>query len=250
MTETEAREQAMRTELEELAAQIRYHEQAYRAGQPEISDPVFDDLVDRYTELADALGVAPQQRPDSKPGDDHTEGFAQVTHAVPMLSLEKLSPNRRDGKGGAVSLSEQLAQWLERRRKDLELAPEQPLPLIVEPKIDGVSVSLLYEDGKLVRAVTRGDGRQGDDITKQIRQAQAAPQHLKPLRGLLEVRGELYWPRPKFDAYNAGLREAGHETIANPRNGCAGMIKRKELAGLEKVGITCFMYSVPLVQGP
>jgi DNA ligase (NAD+) len=250
MTETGAREQAMHEELEELAAQIRHHEEAYRAGQPEISDAVFDDLVERYAELADALGVAPQARPDSKPGDDHTEGFAQVTHTVPMLSLEKLSPNRRDSKGEAVPLSEQLTQWLERRRKDLELGPEQPLPLFVEPKIDGISVSLLYEDGKLVRAVTRGDGTQGDDITKQIRQAQAAPRSLKPLRGLLEVRGELYWPRPNFDAYNETLRQAGHETIANPRNGCAGMIKRKELAGLETVGITCFLYSVPWAQGP
>jgi DNA ligase (NAD+) len=250
MTETAAREQALRKELDELAAQLRYHEQAYRAGQPEISDPVFDELAERYAELADALGVAREQRPDGKPGDDHTEGFAQVEHSVPMLSLEKLSPNRRDSKGEPVPLAEQLAQWLERRRKDLELGAERPLPLIVEPKIDGVSVSLLYEDGKLVRAVTRGDGTQGDDITKQIRQARAAPQNLKSLQGQLEVRGELYWPRPAFDAYNESLRKAGHETIANPRNGCAGMIKRKELVGLEQVGITSFLYSVPWAQGP
>jgi DNA ligase (NAD+) len=232
-------------ELAELEAQIRYHEQLYRAGTPEVSDAVFDDLVDRYTELADALGVVVAARPDQKPGDDHTEGFAQVEHLSPMLSLEKLTPNRRDAKGAAVPMIEQLAQWIERRRKDLELVEGAPLRLLVEPKIDGVSVSLRYEQGKLRRAVTRGDGHKGDDITKQIRQARAVPLELPGLRGQIEVRGELYWPRPAFDAYNAKLKAAGEETIANPRNGCAGVIKRKELAGLESVGIRSFLYSVP-----
>jgi DNA ligase (NAD+) len=239
----------MRVELAELEAQIRHHEQAYRAGTPEVSDGVFDDLVARYSELADALGIAVAERPDAKPGDDHTEGFAQVAHVVPMLSLEKLTPNRRDSKGVGVPIAEQLGQWLERRRKDLELAPEAALPLIVEPKIDGISVSLLYESGELQRAVTRGDGQKGDDITKQIRQARAVPLRLKGASGRIEARGELYWPRPMFDAYNERMRAAGAETIANPRNGCAGMIKRKELSGLESIGITSFLYAVPWAEG-
>src|ERR1700748_3766141 len=111
--------ETMRSELNELAAQLRHHEKAYRAGQPEISDAMFDELFDRYAELADALGVPKEERPDAKPGDDHTEGFAQVSHVVPMLSLEKLTPNRRDSKGVAVPIAEQFAQWIERRRKDL-----------------------------------------------------------------------------------------------------------------------------------
>jgi DNA ligase (NAD+) len=232
-------------ELEELDAQIRYHEALYREGKPEVTDAVFDDLVDRYTELADALGVSDGQRPDKKPGDDHTEGFAQVEHLVPMLSLEKLTPNRRDSKGVSVPMNEQLGQWVERRRRELELVESAGLSMVVEPKIDGISVSLLYESGKLRRAVTRGDGRKGDDITKQIQQARAVPLQLKAAGGKLEVRGELYWPRPDFDRYNEQLREAGHETIANPRNGCAGIVKRKELAGLENVGIRSFLYAVP-----
>jgi DNA ligase (NAD+) len=239
----------MRVELLELEAQIRHHEQAYRAGTPEVSDGVFDELVERYSELADALGVEAAARPDTKPGDDHTEGFAQVAHVVPMLSLEKLTPSRRDSKGGSVPITEQLGQWLDRRRKDLELAPEIALPLIVEPKIDGISVSLLYAAGELQRAVTRGDGQKGDDITKQIRQARAVPAKLRGATGRIEVRGELYWPRPMFDAYNERMRAAGAETIANPRNGCAGMIKRKELAGLEGIGITSFLYAVPWAEG-
>jgi DNA ligase (NAD+) len=236
-------------ELGQLAEQIRYHERAYRAGKPEILDSVFDELAERYAELASALGVAPEARVDSRLADDHTEGFAQVVHIVPMLSLEKLTPNRRDGKGEAVTIAEQFGQWLERRRKDLELPATAALPLIVEPKIDGISVSLLYESGKLMRAATRGDGHRGDDITKQVLRAEAVPARLGFVQGSMEVRGELYWPRPKFDAYNEGLRDAGHEMIANPRNGCAGLIKRKELAGLETIGITSFLYAVPWAEG-
>lgn len=240
-----ADEDAQRKELAQLEQQIRHHEKLYREGQPEVSDAIFDDMVDRYAELADALGVAVAERADAKPGDDHMEGFAQVEHKLPMLSLEKLTPNRRDSKGAAVPIAEQLSQWIERRRKDLELSAQAPLRLIVEPKIDGIGVSLLYEAGQLVRAVTRGDGRKGDDITKQIRQARAVPLALPGLKGSVEVRGELYWPRAAFDAHNERLRAAGLETIANPRNGCAGMVKRKELEGLEQVGITSFLYSVP-----
>jgi DNA ligase (NAD+) len=249
MTGTDDTRALETAQLAQLEAEIRRHEALYRAGSPEIADSEFDELVDRYSELADALGVTVAERPDAQPGDDHTEGFAQVEHLVPMLSLEKLTPNRRDTKGAAVSMPVQLGQWVDRRRKDLELTESTPLRLIVEPKIDGVSVSLLYEAGRLRRAVTRGDGHKGDDITKQIQKAQAVPLELPKLQGKIKVRGELYWPRPAFDAWNEKLRAAGDETIANPRNGCAGMIKRKEVDPLEGVGIKSFLYSVPWSEG-
>lgn len=240
----------LRGEFDALAEQIRAYEQAYRAGEPQISDAEFDDLFDRYTDLADQLGVAQPERLDTKPGDDHTEGFVQIKHLVPMLSLEKLSPNRRDSKGASLAIAEQLDLWVERRRKDLELSPDSALPLLVEPKIDGISVSLLYERGQLVRAVTRGDGEKGDEITKQVRQAGAVPESLGGLTsGRVEIRGELYWPRSTFLAYNQALSTRGEENIANPRNGCAGMIKRKELQGLEDVGIHSFLYGVPWAEG-
>ncbi|MEZ4257547.1 MAG: NAD-dependent DNA ligase LigA [Polyangiaceae bacterium] len=238
-----------RVELEELEAQLRYHEDLYRAGKPEIPDGAFDELADRYAELADKLGVPAAERLDARPGADHTEGFEQVEHRVPMLSLEKLTPNRRDTHGEPVSILEQLAQWVERRRAELELTDDVELPLMVEPKIDGISVSLLYRDGALVRAVTRGDGRRGDDITTQVRRARCVPDKLAFRSGEMEVRGELYWPNAAFDRHNARLEAAGEERIANPRNGCAGMMKRKEIDGLEEVGITSFLYSVPWVKG-
>lgn len=233
-------------ELEELAQQIAYHEKAYRAGAPEITDGAFDDMFDRYRELADQLGLAQDERLDRAPGADHTDGFVQVAHRVPMLSLDKLSPNRRDSKGEPMPFGEQIANWYNRRLKDL--GDPSALPLLVEPKIDGIGVSLLYEHGKLARAVTRGDGKTGDDITLQVRQAGAVPQRLS-IAGSVEIRGELYWPVDKFDAYNERLEQQGGKRIMNPRNGCAGLMKRKEPDGLEEAGVTSFLYQVPWAEG-
>ena len=225
-------------ELEQLTQQIRYHEAAYRAGAPEITDAAFDDLVDRYQELAEQLGLDASERLDVQPGQDHTAGFETVEHREPMLSLEKLSPNRRDSGGEPMPLSDQLSAWFRRRRKELEV---DELPVIVEPKVDGISVSLLYADGMLRRAVTRGDGRKGDVITKQVERLGTVPIKLKRGgKGEIEIRGELYWPLTEFARFNATL----DKPLINPRNGCAGMMKRKDPAGLEETGIRAFFYQV------
>jgi DNA ligase (NAD+) len=230
-------------ELEQLSEQIRYHEAAYRSGAPEITDSAFDDLVERYGELADLLGVDPAERLDVQPGEDHTAGFETVEHRVPMLSLEKLTPNRRDSSGAPVPISDQLAAWFRRRKKELEA---DALPVIVEPKVDGISVSVLYADGALKRAVTRGDGRKGDVITKQVAQLGTVPMKLERAgRGELEIRGELYWPLEEFARFNATL----DKPLINPRNGCAGMMKRKDPTGLEATGIRSFFYQVAWDQG-
>ena len=236
-----------RAELEQLATQIAHHENAYREGAPEISDAAFDEMFERYQVLADALDLPPDERIDAKPGADHTEGFETVAHRVPMLSLEKLTPNRRDKDGQPVPLREQMTAWYQRRLRELDVAS---LALVVEPKVDGISVSLLYQDGRLARAVTRGDGREGDVITRQVLQARAAPERLRGLsHGELEIRGELYWPHAAFAAFNEALEKAGERTLINPRNGCAGLMKRKEPEGLEATGITSFLYQVPWHEG-
>lgn len=245
----QARDAAKKKELGEIETQLRHHEQAYRAGDPEITDGAFDDLFDRYQQLATELDVPVAERFDHKPGADHTDGFVQVAHRVPMLSLEKLTPNRRDSHGEPVPIDEQMSTWYERRRKDLGLAVDDALPLLVEPKIDGISVSLRYVDGRLAQAVTRGDGKKGDDITRQVLQARAVPEMLRGVAGSLEVRGELYWPQAAFDAWNTRLAAAGDKLIVNPRNGCSGMMKRKEPEGLDEVGITSFLYQVPWHEG-
>jgi DNA ligase (NAD+) len=225
-------------ELEQLAGQIRHHEAAYRAGAPEITDGAFDDLMERYRELAESLGLDAAERIDAQPGQDHTAGFETVEHRVPMLSLEKLSPNRRDSAGELMPIADQLAAWFRRRRKELEV---EEIPTIVEPKVDGISVSLLYADGVLRRAVTRGDGRKGDVITKQVVQLGTVPTKLRKLgKGEIEIRGELYWPLSEFARFNETL----DKPLINPRNGCAGMMKRKDPAGLEETGIRSFFYQV------
>jgi len=243
-------EQSARSELAALTTQIRHHEAAYRRGEPEIPDSEFDEMFERYGELADQLDLAVAERIDAAPGADHTDGFETVDHREPMLSLEKLSPNRKDSHGEPIPILEQLEQWFARRIKELELEAGTSLPLLVEPKIDGISVSLVYEAGKLARAVTRGDGKRGDVITRQVRQSGAVPEQLAGVTtGALEVRGELYWPTSRFEAYNAQLASAGERTIINPRNGCAGLMKRKEPEGLEHAGIRSFLYQVPWVEG-
>ena len=225
-------------ELEQLTQQIRYHEAAYRAGAPEITDAAFDDLVDRYQELAEQLGLDASERLDVQPGQDHTAGFETVEHRVPMLSLEKLSPNRRDSSGEPMPLSDQLSAWFRRRRKELEV---DELPVIIEPKVDGISVALLYADGMLRRAVTRGDGRKGDVITKQVARLGTVPTKLRRAgKGEIEIRGELYWPLTEFARFNETL----DKPLINPRNGCAGMMKRKDPDGLEETGIRAFFYQV------
>ncbi len=230
-------------ELRQLAEEIRYHEAAYRAGAPEIPDSAFDELVERYAELAEELGIDPSERVDARPGEDHTAGFDTVEHRVPMLSLEKLSPNRRDSSGAPMPIADQLSSWFRRRLKELEV---EELPLIVEPKVDGISVSLSYVEGVLQRAVTRGDGRRGDVITKQVAQLGTVPLQLEGVRaGELEIRGELYWPLSEFSRFNETL----DKPLINPRNGCAGMMKRKDPTGLEATGIRAFFYQVAWDRG-
>lgn len=237
-----------RAELDELARAITKYEAAYRRGEPEITDSEFDELVDRYETLADDLGVPYAERPTATPGADHAEGFETVAHRVPMLSLEKLTPSRRDAEGAYVSVEAQLVQWYARRKKDLELPDDRPLPLFVEPKIDGISISLLYEGGKIVRAVTRGDGDKGDVVTTQVLAMGAVPRTIDA-KGTLEVRGEIYMPLHAFRAYNEQLTARGDQPLANPRNGTAGLVKRKSVEGLEAVGIKSFAYQIALAEG-
>ncbi|MCZ6806865.1 MAG: NAD-dependent DNA ligase LigA, partial [Deltaproteobacteria bacterium] len=137
-----------------------------------------------------------------------------------------------------MPIGEQLSAWFRRRKKELEI---DELEVIVEPKVDGISVSLLYAGGKLQRAVTRGDGRSGDVITKQVRQLGTVPVELDGVaKGEIEIRGEVYWPLTEFARFN----EALDKPLINPRNGCAGMMKRKDPTGLEETGIRSFFYQV------
>jgi len=244
----------MRTDLE------RHDRLYYAKAAPEISDSDYDDLKDRYERLADDLNVPAEERHQKTPGSDHSDGFQTVRHDLPMLSLEKANTEAdafvvagedvaidrlpADRESRKRTSWGKLEAWERARRKDLELADSAPLPLVLEPKIDGMSVSLIYDGGKLIRAATRGDGVEGDVITAQVEASGAVPVTVKE-QARFEVRGELYLPRAAFDALNRDLLAAGDKVLVNPRNGCAGMMKRKDAEALRGKGVKSFLYFVP-----
>jgi DNA ligase (NAD+) len=222
-----------REAIARLASELARHDELYyRQAAPELDDAAYDALRDRHDALAARLGLPAWQQ---LPGDDRAEGFAKIRHRVAMLSLEKAA----DGDDGSAAAK--LEAWEIRTRKLLELADDRPLSLLVEPKIDGISVGVTYQDGVLALAVTRGDGVEGDDITAQVRACGAVPLRVA-CREAFEVRGELYLPQPAFVRLRDATMAEGGRQLANPRNACAGLMKRKDASTLAGLGISAFLY--------
>ncbi len=236
---------ARRLELQELERELRHHDELYyRRAEPEVSDSRYDELAARYAALCEQLAVPEAERYGQRPGDDRSPGFQTVVHRVPMLSLGKASGDEES------SAEDKLREWDARIRRLLELPVEAPLQLVCEPKIDGMSVSLTYRDGRLEQAVSRGDGEKGDLITDQVIASGAVPTTLKQLtRGAVEVRGEVYLPRAAFASLNQALEAAGERLLINPRNACAGLMKRKDASSLAGLGIQAFVYGVAWHEG-
>jgi DNA ligase (NAD+) len=257
MSQTDLFAAAAPNRLDEIASRLRELDEAYyRHAQPLATDADYDLLRREYDDLCDAAGTPEKDRYTRSVGDDHVDGFQTVVHARRMLSLEKaatqpafLSP---DGEDEPADQTEnvpgwengtawgRLRAWAQRTASAID-APVDALDLVVEPKIDGMSVSLIYEGGVLLRAVTRGDGTRGDVVTSQALAAQAVPARV-PETGRFEVRGELYLPRAAFEALNAALAEKEEPLLANPRNACAGLMKRKDASSLAGTGVASFLY--------
>jgi DNA ligase (NAD+) len=215
-----------RDQILRLRAAIQRHEELYRKKHaPEISDFEFDKLVDQ---LADLERKHPELAgPDLGIGDDKSEGFQQADHKAPMLSLD----NTYD--------EADFRAFGDRLYKALGGAG---LEFIVEPKVDGVAVSLTFEKGQFVRAVTRGNGTRGDDVTANVSLIREIPRTLKGAPDLLEVRGEIYMELAEFQRLNQ-LREAeGEPLYANPRNLAAGTVKLLdgEEARKRRLSIVCY----------
>lgn len=199
-------------EIDQLRAEIIRHDALYyRDAQPEIDDQAYDRLKARLSELEAANGEFDfAASPTRTVGDDRLEAFESYTHRKPMLSL--------DNTYSAQELTD-FGKRLEKR------FPDRKLRYLVEPKIDGVAVSLSYEKGSFIRAVSRGNGTEGDDITRNVRHIEGLPEHIENAPDLLELRGEIYMLHEEFERINAAREASGDTLYANPRNLAAGTIK-------------------------
>ncbi len=234
MAESEA---SAAEQLAALRAEIGEHNRRYyEEAAPVISDRDYDRL---YRELLDLEARFPQlvtpDSPSRRVGGQPLKAFAPVAHRVPMLSLDN------------TYSEEEVGAFYRRLEK---LLPNEKIPVVVEPKVDGVAVSLLYEKGQLQYAATRGDGSTGDDITQNIRTIRSVPQQLKGTAPrLLEVRGEVFMTKEGFAKLNAERSEAGLPVFANPRNSAAGSLKQLDpaITALRPLGVV--LYGTGAVEG-
>lgn len=242
-----ARAEALRHELNE--ANYRY----YVLDDPSIPDADYDRLL---RELAALEAAHPELVREDSPtrtvGIRADAGFGQVRHSVPMLSLANAFESPGMGESADdLSRYAEVAEFVHRIERELDC--REPM-FSVEPKFDGLAVSLRYERGFLTLGATRGDGETGEDVTANLRQIPAVPLSLRPLDGLpvpevLEVRGEVYMPRAGFLRFNQEALARGEKTIANPRNGAAGSLRQKDPAVTRQRPLAFFAYAVGEVRG-
>ena len=234
-----------RVRYDELCATIRHNNELYYAqAQPEITDAEYDKLYRELEALeADHPEWVTPNSPTQRVGNDLSEGFRKVTHPAPMLSIDDIFEHK-EGESDAelVEFYKDTCKRIKRirqketpeseddsKRNELsteELQGDKAPVVVVEPKIDGCAVTLMYRKGKLIYAATRGDGRTGDDITANVRTIRSVPFTLPDdAPEVLEVRGEIYMPSADFDVLNEQRDADGLPTFANPRNATAGTIK-------------------------
>ena len=216
--------------MAELIKQLDYHSHKYYVeNNPEISDFEFDALLrelqaleERYPEAADP------NSPTRRVGSDLTTEFESVEHRYPMQSLSN------------TYSSEELGEWIERITREIGGEVE----FVCELKFDGTAISLCYEGGTLSRAVTRGDGRRGDDVTNNVRTIGSVPMRLRgdDYPALFEIRGEIIMPYASFDRLNREREAAGEPLLANPRNAAAGTLKQQSSQVVAHRGLDCSLY--------
>ena len=237
MASTHLSPEQAKQRIDALRSEISEHNRRYyQEAAPVITDQEYDGL---YRELADLETAFPElltpDSPSQRVGGAPLEEFKQIRHRVPMLSLDN------------TYSEDEVAEFYRRVQKAL---PGREVPVIIEPKIDGVAVSLFYENGALQYAATRGDGVQGDDITQNARTIRTIPQRLKghaPER--LEVRGEVYLPKSGFAKLNQSRADAGLPLFANPRNSAAGSLKQLDPAEVAKRPLAFVAHSFGLLEG-
>jgi DNA ligase (NAD+) len=228
-----------RLRAEELRAQIRYHDYRYYVlDSPEISDAEYDELMrelkaieERFPQLI--TPDSPTQRVAGQP----VEAFGVVQHRLPLLSL-----------ANAFSDAE-LRAW---HRRAVALLDAEGFPMVCEPKIDGLAVALVYEDGRFVQGATRGDGYRGENISENLRTIRSIPMRLlaKDAPPRFEVRGEVYMPKTAFERLNQELAERGEKLFMNPRNAAAGSVRQKNPQITARRPLDIWVYQLGWAEGP
>ena len=237
---TDTPEQVLR-EYEQLKDELNQHNHRYYVlDDPSVPDSEYDRLMRRLQEIEQQHPqLLSADSPSQRVGGEALQAFTQVSHAVAMLSLDN-------------AFNEEDLEAFDRRIKDrLNLNEEEQIEYACEPKLDGVAVSLLYENGLLVRGATRGDGQTGEDITANVRTINSIPLRLtgEGIPELLEVRGEIYLPRAGFEKINAIARDAGEKVFVNPRNAAAGSLRQLDSKITASRPLEMCAYSVGQYQG-
>ncbi|MFC7212204.1 NAD-dependent DNA ligase LigA [Natronoarchaeum sp. GCM10025321] len=221
--------EAAREQAEQLREAIRYHDrQYYLEADPVIADRAYDALFERLQTLEETFDLDREGSPTQRVGGEPVEAFDTVEHVAPMLSIE-----------GSEDVKE-IRAFAERVESEFA-----DVSYVCEPKFDGISIEVVYNDGQLERAVTRGDGQEGDDVTANVRTIRSIPLQLSgDYPEFLAVRGEIYMPRDAFQAYNRELVERGEDPFANPRNATAGTIRQHDPTVVAERPLDCFFFEV------
>jgi DNA ligase (NAD+) len=225
-------------EIEDLRRQIEHHNYLYYVlDRPEIPDAEYDRLMRRLQELeAEHPDLVTPESPTQRVGAKPLKQFAEVRHTIPMLSLNN-------------AFSDEEAEEFDRRAR--ERLGEERIHYVAEPKLDGLAIAVVYENGALTRAATRGDGTTGEDVTLNVRTIESVPLRLrgKHIPELLEVRGEVYMPHKGFADLNKRQAKRGEKTFANPRNAAAGSLRQLDPRITAERPLEMYCYGVGEVRG-
>lgn len=226
----------VKQEIAELRAQLEHHNRLYYTlDAPEIPDADYDALFQRLVDLETKHDALTPDSPTQRVGSEPLDSFTQVTHELAMLSLDKVF--------GEQDLRDFESRVMKR------LGSEKALDYSCEPKVDGVAVSLLYQDGVLERAATRGDGVTGEDITHNVRTINSIPLKLAggKQRGRLEIRGEIFLGKDGFQRLNQRAEKEGSKVFVNPRNTAAGAVRQLDSRKAARIPLEMYCYSVGIV---
>ena len=234
------KKQDVKKRIEKLRKEIRRHNHLYYVEhKPIISDKEYDDLMKELIRLEEKYPeFKTPDSPTQRIGGEPIEGFKTAKHIVPMLSMDN------------TYSADEITDFDERVKKNLGI---KKVEYMVELKVDGASISLVYRDGRLQRGATRGDGREGDDVTINIKTIKSIPLSLrkveKKVPRLIEIRGEVYIPEKEFLLLNKEKEKAGEELFANPRNAAAGSLKLLDPKQVSKRHLNIFVHGVGAIEG-